>query len=50
MKIILDNVMPKNLESVDHSSDSVWLNKIQLDTSDTVLSASSGKGKTTFTH
>ncbi len=43
--------MPKNLESVDHSSDSVWLNKIQLDTSDNVvLSASSGKGKTTFTH
>tara|TARA_Y100000385_G_scaffold275701_1_gene320452 strand:+ start:894 stop:1535 length:642 start_codon:yes stop_codon:yes gene_type:complete len=51
MKIILDNVMPENLESVDHSSDSVWLNKIQLDTSDNVvLSASSGKGKTTFTH
>ena len=51
MKIILDNVMPKNLESVDHSSDSVWLNKIQLDTSDNVvLIASSGKGKTTFTH
>ena len=33
MKIILDNVMPKNLESVDHSLDSVWLNKIQLDIS-----------------
>ena len=43
--------MPKNLESVDHSLNSVWLNKIQLDISDNVLlSASSGRGKTTFTH
>lgn len=51
MKIILNNVMPKNLESVELSSDVVWLNKIQLNSSDNVvLSASSGKGKTTFTH
>ena len=51
MNIILDNPMPKTLESIQHSKDSIWLNCNELFVGEKILlNAESGKGKTTFTH
>lgn len=49
--IRFDNILPKPLESIAHSPQSVWQNSFTLNFSDrTLLNASSGKGKTTFIH
>lgn len=51
MTISFENVMPEPLSSLQHGSDSIWGNTFQLDQGQkVVLNASSGKGKTTFTH
>ena len=50
MNIILDNVMPHPLSSIEHSSDSIWGNHVLLEEGKKILlNASSGKGKSTFT-
>ncbi len=50
MKILLDNIMPEPLASIDHSEKSIWGNHIELDEGQRImLNASSGKGKSTFT-
>jgi ABC-type lipoprotein export system ATPase subunit len=50
MNIILNKVMPKPLASINHASDSIWGNFIELKAgSHILLNASSGKGKSTFT-
>lgn len=50
MNIILDNVMPYPLSSIDHSDDSIWGNYVLLEKGKRILlNASSGKGKSTFT-
>lgn len=50
MNILLDHIMPKPLASIQHSSDSIWGNKVELIAGKKiVLNASSGKGKSTFT-
>ena len=49
MKIKLDKVMPKPLESIKHSEKSIWGNVIELIPQKKImLNASSGKGKSTF--
>lgn len=51
MTISFENVMPEPLSSLKHDSDSIWGNTFQLTQGQkVVLNASSGKGKTTFTH
>ena len=51
MKITLKKPMPKTLESMLHSKDSIWLNKTELNKGEKIIiNAESGKGKTTFTH
>lgn len=51
MKITFDSVMPHPLASIKHSSNSIWGNQFTLNQGEkVVLNASSGKGKTTFTH
>ncbi len=51
MKISFDNVMPEPLASIQHGKNSIWGASFQLDKGEkVVLNASSGKGKTTFTH
>ena len=50
MNILLDNIMPAPLASIEHSKDSIWGNKVELiGGKKIVLNASSGKGKSTFT-
>ena len=50
MDIILNNVMPIPLASIQHGGDSIWGNFIELKASKHILlNASSGKGKSTFT-
>lgn len=51
MNIRLNNIMPNPLSSIQHGEDSIWGNDIQLNQGEKImLNASSGKGKTTFTH
>ncbi|MBI1838603.1 MAG: ATP-binding cassette domain-containing protein [Flavobacteriia bacterium] len=50
MKIILDHIMPFPLASIQHGSESIWGNYIELVPGKHILlNASSGKGKSTFT-
>ena len=50
MKILLENVMPEPLASIQHGPDSIWGRKVELETGKRILlNASSGKGKSTFT-
>lgn len=51
MKITFNSVMPVPLASIEHSEKSIWGNDFTLEPGEkVVLNASSGKGKTTFTH
>lgn len=51
MKIEFINVMPHPLSGLSHAENSLWGNSFVFDSSiRTLLNASSGKGKTTFTH
>jgi ABC-type lipoprotein export system ATPase subunit len=51
MKIEFINVMPKPLAGFNHSEESLWGNTVVFDSKQkSLLNASSGKGKTTFTH
>lgn len=51
MKITFSSVMPLPLASIEHSDNSIWDNNFTLNKGEkVVLNASSGKGKTTFTH
>lgn len=51
MTITFDHVMPHPLSSIQHGKDSIWGNAFHLEQGQKVLlNASSGKGKTTFTH
>jgi ABC-type lipoprotein export system ATPase subunit len=51
MKISFLQVMPDPLKSLKHSEKSIWGATFELNSGDSVvLNASSGKGKTTFTH
>lgn len=50
MNIVLNQVMPIPLASIQHSADSIWGNRIELNSGERILlNASSGKGKSTFT-
>ena len=50
MEIILNNVIPVPLASIQHGDDSIWGNFIELKAGKHILlNASSGKGKSTFT-
>lgn len=50
MEIILNNVMPIPLSSINHGIESIWGNLVELKSGKhIVLNASSGKGKSTFT-
>lgn len=50
MEIILDHIMPVPLASIQHGSDSIWGNYVELKSGKHILlNASSGKGKSTFT-
>ena len=50
MEIILNNIMPSPLSSIEHSKESIWGNFIELKAGKHILlNASSGKGKSTFT-
>lgn len=50
MEIILNNIMPVPLASIQHGSESIWGNYIELTSGKHILlNASSGKGKSTFT-
>lgn len=50
MKIVLDHIMPVPLASIQHSANSIWGNFVELNAGEkTLLNASSGKGKSTFT-
>lgn len=50
MDIILNNVMPVPLASIQHGQESIWGNFIELKANKHILlNASSGKGKSTFT-
>ena len=50
MEIILNNIMPSPLSSIQHSKESIWGNFIELKAGKHILlNASSGKGKSTFT-
>jgi ABC-type lipoprotein export system ATPase subunit len=51
MKITFNSVMPVPLATIEHGSKSIWGNNFTLNKGEKiVLNASSGKGKTTFTH
>lgn len=51
MKIEFINVMPQPLSGINHSNESLWGNSVVFDSKKrSLLNASSGKGKTTFTH
>lgn len=51
MEIHFNNVIPIPLAGIQHSSNSIWGNSFSLHKGEKVmLNASSGKGKTTFTH
>jgi ABC-type lipoprotein export system ATPase subunit len=51
MNIDFQQVMPEPLRSIQHGENSIWGNHFQLEPGQKVLlNASSGKGKTTFTH
>lgn len=51
MTISFEQVMPDPLASLQHSTESIWGSTFQLQQGQkVVLNASSGKGKTTFTH
>jgi ABC-type lipoprotein export system ATPase subunit len=51
MVIKFHNVMPEPLSSITHGDRSIWGNTFTIDSNKKVmLNASSGKGKTTFTH
>ncbi len=51
MNIEFIKVMPEPLAGINHTKDSLWGNKFVFDSKQrTLLNASSGKGKTTFTH
>lgn len=51
MDIKFENVMPEPLSAMKHGEKSIWGNNFILDAGKKVmLNASSGKGKTTFTH
>lgn len=50
MKIVLNNIMPTPLASIQHDANSIWGNHIELHPRKKImLNASSGKGKSTFT-
>lgn len=50
MNIVFNQVMPTPLASINHSAESIWGNKIELNSGERILlNASSGKGKSTFT-
>lgn len=50
MNITLDHIMPEPLASINHGENSIWGNKVVLESGKRILlNASSGKGKTTFT-
>ncbi len=50
MDIILDRIMPVPLASIQHGSDSIWGNFVEMKAGKHILlNASSGKGKSTFT-
>lgn len=50
MEIILNNVMPIPLSSINHGLESIWGNLVELKSGKHILlNASSGKGKSTFT-
>ena len=51
MNIEFINVMPAPLMDLTHSKESLWGNLVVFDSKErSLLNASSGKGKTTFTH
>lgn len=51
MNIEFINVMPIPLAGLNHSKESLWGNSVVFDSKQrSLLNASSGKGKTTFTH
>jgi ABC-type lipoprotein export system ATPase subunit len=51
MDIHFNNVMPTPLSSIEHGKNSIWGSTFKLEQGQKiVLNASSGKGKTTFTH
>ena len=51
MHIIFDHVLPNPLATFAHGKTSIWNSKQTIETNQhTLLNASSGKGKTTFTH
>lgn len=51
MDILFDHVMPHPLASIAHSEQSIWGHKIVLKAQHKILlNASSGKGKSTFSH
>lgn len=50
MNIAFNNIMPEPLASIQHASDSIWGNQVNLNAGEKImLNASSGKGKSTFT-
>jgi len=51
MQIEFNNVLPKPLSEIDHSTESLWNSKVIFESGKRILlNASSGKGKTTFVH
>lgn len=51
MNIRFEQIMPIPLASIEHAADSIWGNNILFEQGKrTMLNASSGKGKSTFTH
>lgn len=50
MNIAFNNIMPEPLASIQHATDSIWGNQVNLNAGEKImLNASSGKGKSTFT-
>ncbi len=51
MEIVLNHIIPTPLSSIEHRSESIWGNFIELKKGKHILlNASSGKGKSTFTN
>ena len=51
MQIEFNNVLPKPLSEIEHSTESLWNSKVIFESEKRILlNASSGKGKTTFVH
>lgn len=51
MQIEFNNVLPKPLSEIEHSTESLWNSKVIFESGKRILlNASSGKGKTTFVH